>query len=183
VRNRKLPAQLQGSILISETVGNRSPPLEEYRVQLYYATIDIMVGEIEARFDSVNLSLMKAMQALTPKSAKFLDFDTLVPFLSHYSISPVEEVRTEMLTAKQMLTSGDELKNLHHVYEQLALVPQGFPQLLECLKIAMTFGVTSASAERSFSSLRRIKTYLRSTMTQERLNHLAMLYVERATLL
>ena len=61
-----------------------------------------------------------------------------------------------------MLTSGDELKNLHHVYEQLALVPQGFPQLLECLKIAMTFGVTSASAERLFSSLRRIKTYLRT---------------------
>ena len=81
VRNRKLPARLQGSILTSETVGNRSLPVEEYCVQLYYATIDMMVGEIEARFDSVNLSLMKAMQALTPKSAKFLDFDTLAPFL------------------------------------------------------------------------------------------------------
>lgn len=90
VKNRKLPARLQGSILSSETVGNQSPPMEEYRVQLYYATIDIMVGEIEARFDSVNLPLMKAMQTLTPKSAKFLDFDTLVPFLSHYSISPVK---------------------------------------------------------------------------------------------
>lgn len=52
MRNRKLPAQLQGSILTSETVDNRSLPMEEYRVQLYYANIDIMVGEIEARFDS-----------------------------------------------------------------------------------------------------------------------------------
>jgi len=82
--------------------------MEEYRVQLDYATIDFMVGEIEAWVDSVNLSLMKAMQALTPKSAKFLDFDTRA--LSHYSVSPDEEVRTEMLTAKQMLTSEDELK-------------------------------------------------------------------------
>lgn len=43
----------------------------------------------------------------------------------------------------------------------------------------MTLGVTSASAERSFSSLRRVKTYLRSTMTNDRLNHLALLSIER----
>ena len=45
----------------------------------------------------------------------------------------------------------------------------------------MDFGVTSASAsaEHSFSSLKRVKTYLRLTMTQERLNNLALLYIER----
>ena len=51
--------------------------------------------------------------------------------------------------------------------------------LLRCLKIAMTFGVTSAPAEHSFSSLRRIKTYLRSTMGQEWLTNLSLLYIER----
>ena len=178
-RNRRLPARLQGVILTSETLGNRSLPVEQYCTQLYFATIDIMVGEIEKRFDSVNLSLMKAMQALTPKSTKFLDYDTLLPFLSHYHVLQVEEVRTELLTAKQMLASNGSLKTLHDVYDQLDTVPQGFPQLMDCLKIAMTFGVTSASAERSFSSLKHVKTYLRSTMTQERLNNLALLYIER----
>ena len=91
--------------MTSETLGNRSLPIEEYCTQLYFATIDIVIGEIEKRFDSVNLSLMKAMQALTPKSPKFLDYDTLLPFLSHYGMSQVEEVRTEWLTAKQMLIS------------------------------------------------------------------------------
>ena len=42
----------------------------------------------------------------------------------------------------------------------------------------MTMGVNTASAERSFSSLRRLKTYLHSTMTKERLSNLA-LYIER----
>jgi len=51
--------------------------------------------------------------------------------------------------------------------------------LLKRLKIAMTFGMSSATAERSFSSLRRIKNYLRSTMTQERLSNLSLLYIER----
>ena len=174
IRCRRLPARLQGVILTSETLGNRSPPVEEYCTQLYFATIDIMVGEIEKRFDNVNLSLMKAMQALSPKSTKFLDYDTLLPFLSHYCIAQAEEVRTELLTAKQMLVSNEGLKSLHNVYD-----PLGFPQLMECLKIAMVFGVTSASAERSFSSLKHVKTYLRATMTQERLNNLALLYIER----
>ena len=44
-----------------------------------------MVGGPEAQFD-MNLSLMKAMQALAPKSYKFLDFNTLLHFLSHYCI-------------------------------------------------------------------------------------------------
>ena len=97
---------------------------------------------------------MKAMQALTPKSNEFLDYDTLLPFLLHYCNAQVEEVRTELLTSKQMLASTVSLNTL---YDQLGTVPLGFPQLIECLRIAMTFGVTSASAECSFSSLKRVK--------------------------
>jgi hAT family C-terminal dimerisation region len=39
---------------------------------------------------------------------------------------------------------------------------------------------SSATAERSFSTLRRLKTYLRATMAQERLNHLAVLHVHKS---
>ena len=45
------------------------------------------------------------------------------------------------------------------------------------LRIYFMFPVTSATAERAFSSLRRIKTFLRSTMTHCRLNNLFLLYV------
>ena len=38
--------------------------------------------------------------------------------------------------------------------------------------------VTVASGERSFSKLKLIKTYLRSTVSQKRLNSLAMISVE-----
>jgi uncharacterized protein YeeX (DUF496 family) len=42
--------------------------------------------------------------------------------------------------------------------------------------------VTVASAERSFSKLKLLKSYLRSTMTQERLNALAVIAIESDTL-
>ena len=39
--------------------------------------------------------------------------------------------------------------------------------------------MTVASGEQSFSKLKLIKTYLRSTMNQERLTNLAILSIER----
>lgn len=38
---------------------------------------------------------------------------------------------------------------------------------------------TNDTSERSFSALHTVKTYLRTTMTQERLNHLMDLHVHR----
>ena len=42
--------------------------------------------------------------------------------------------------------------------------------------ILLVMPATNATSERSFSALRRIKSYLRSTMTQRRLNHLMLLH-------
>ena len=41
------------------------------------------------------------------------------------------------------------------------------------LRLYLTLPLTSATAERCFSSLRHLKSYLRSTMTQKRLNQLS----------
>ena len=42
-----------------------------------------------------------------------------------------------------------------------------------------TIPITTATAERSFSALRRIKTYLRSTMTEAKLNNVLLLHTHR----
>ena len=45
----------------------------------------------------------------------------------------------------------------------------------------MVLPVTSYEAEHSFSTLRRLKAYLHTTMSQERLNGLALLNVYNST--
>lgn len=47
------------------------------------------------------------------------------------------------------------------------------------LKIFVTIPVTTATTERSFSTLRRLKTYLRSTTGEDRLHGLALLNIHR----
>ena len=54
-----------------------------------------------------------------------------------------------------------------------------FSEMDKLLKIYLTVPVTTATAERTFSTMRRIKTYLRSTMTQERLNHAMTLHIHK----
>jgi hypothetical protein len=49
------------------------------------------------------------------------------------------------------------------------------------IRIFLSLPVTVAEAERSFSKLGLIKTYLRSNISQERLNACAILSVERET--
>jgi len=54
-----------------------------------------------------------------------------------------------------------------------------FPNIECLLKILCNIPVTTVTSERSFSSLKRIKTYLRSTMNQSRLNGLEMLNINK----
>jgi hypothetical protein len=54
--------------------------------------------------------------------------------------------------------------------------------LSQCVKLVtliLCIPASVASAERSFSALRRVKTYLRSTMGQPRLSHLPILHIHR----
>ncbi|XP_048504198.1 uncharacterized protein LOC125499433 [Beta vulgaris subsp. vulgaris] len=53
-----------------------------------------------------------------------------------------------------------------------------FPNLVIAYRIMLTIPVTVASAERSFSKLKLLKSYMRSTMSQERLNGLALIAIE-----
>ena len=54
-----------------------------------------------------------------------------------------------------------------------------YPNIHLLLRLFATLPVTTGTNERSFSTLRRLITYLRSTMGQDRLNGLAHLSVNR----
>ncbi|KAF4514077.1 UNVERIFIED_CONTAM: hypothetical protein B566_EDAN018909 [Ephemera danica] len=54
-----------------------------------------------------------------------------------------------------------------------------FCETVKLLQIVCTMPMTSAEAERVFSTLKRIKTFLRNSMGEERLNALAMLSIEK----
>jgi len=54
-----------------------------------------------------------------------------------------------------------------------------YPYLYTLLKVALSIPVSSTTCERSFSTMRRIKNWLRTSMDQERFSSLAIINIER----
>ncbi|KAF8044639.1 hypothetical protein N665_7371s0001 [Sinapis alba] len=65
------------------------------------------------------------------------------------------------------------------VLDYLKRMKDNYSSIWIAYRIMLTIPVSVASAERSFFKLKLIKSYLRSTMSQERLNGLAMLSIEK----
>ena len=80
------------------------------------------------------------------------------------------------------LVDGKRVESISGVVEivkNLSPVRRLYAELSKLLILLIVIPTTSATAERSFSCLRRIKTYLRSTMNQERLNLLLILHTHQ----
>ena len=54
-----------------------------------------------------------------------------------------------------------------------------FREVYKLTRIFFTLPVTTATAERTFSTLRRLKTFLRSTLSQPNLNHCMLLHAHK----
>ncbi|XP_042386417.1 zinc finger MYM-type protein 1-like [Zingiber officinale] len=72
-----------------------------------------------------------------------------------------------------------EAKRAIDVLNHLKDVDDCYPNAYIAYRILLTILVTVVTAERSFSKLKLIKNYLRSTMSEERLNGMAMLSIEK----
>ena len=68
----------------------------------------------------------------------------------------------------RQLINRKKLENIENLFRSM------FVQVESLLKLCLLSPASPSSAERSFSTFRRLKTYLRSTMTQNRLNSLML---------
>ena len=79
----------------------------------------------------------------------------------------------------QVLVNWSFLETLHLLCNPTYHLYDAFPEVCKVYSIAVAIPISTCTAERSFSALKRVKTRLRSTMTQERLEDLLMMTVER----
>ena len=74
----------------------------------------------------------------------------------------------------------DNVKELVEFVQSLSATTKSFvPQVTVLAKILLVMPATNAVSERSFSAMKRVKTFLRSTTSDYRLNHLMVLHVHK----
>ncbi|XP_042466060.1 zinc finger MYM-type protein 1-like [Zingiber officinale] len=159
---------------------------ESFRVNYFLFIVDQAHSSIESRFAQFKkyqeifgfLFNVERLQCSDDESL-LRSCKNLESSLAHNGYSDVngDDLFSELTFLKCSLP--EESKSAIDVLDYLKKMDGCFPNAHVAYKILLTIPVTVASAERSFSKLKLIKTFLRSTMSQERLNGLAMLSIEK----
>ena len=91
------------------------------------------------------------------------------------------ELSTQLEVFSSGFTSENErvtIKQIIFFLRSLSVGQRAFyKQVCRIAHIILIMPATNAASERSFSTMKRVKTYLRSTMGQGRLNHLMTLNI------
>ena len=176
-------ASLTYSASISDT--SRDQNTTTFRV-LYVEIYDNVISQMQFRFGNVEqLSFFGLFDC--PKNtavSKKPDDEILKQLLLQYpSIFDHVRLRADLIG----LYSSDAMQ--HKTQTELldfiinSDLKETLPEACKLLELILTIPATTASVERSFSALKRIKKFYRSNMLQERLSSLGIISIEKKRLL
>ena len=138
-----------------------------------------MNSELERRFDQAGMTTAAKREEVLLNSARGLD--SVISALQ----LPTREFESLALQLK-MLVGLTKDQSFHTVQDlgrfMATLQPQTrglFSEVEKLIHLCLCLPVSTACSERSFSALRRLKTWLRSTVSQSRLTHMALLHVHK----
>ena len=169
--------------------GNAAPEfhtsIEGYYRPAYFEVLDVICSTIEDRFRQPGYQLYSNLEQLLLKAVCKENYSSEFDFVTKFYGPDLNVHALEMqlqIFATNFIMEGkktsikDILKYLRNISSaQRALLSE----ICIIAKLILVMPATNAVSERSFSALRRVKTYLRSTMKQTRLNHLMILHVHK----
>jgi hypothetical protein len=157
-----------------------------HKVNTWYAVLDVSVQQITSRFLQNSFQELVNAESLLLTAAKGQPFEAeLEKFCSFYDDFDGDSLRPQLKilgsAIKQADDSGQQL-SLGIVAELLKKIPGANVLLRDVWRLMLLLLVmpaSAAAAERSFSSLRRVKNYMRNTLGQSKLNSLLLLHCHK----
>lgn len=146
----------------------------------YYKMIDAALVKLNERFvKQEGLREHEKLERLLSAEEK-VDVDRIKASIQHWPPElEIEGLKSELEVFKKKYQCSC-LKEYVGALTGLAKNMRPlFPNLENLVRLLIALPSSSATAERSFSGLRRLKTWLRSKMGQKRLNSVAVLHTHR----
>ncbi|VEN51205.1 unnamed protein product [Callosobruchus maculatus] len=153
-------------------------PSEFWKRSLIIPYLDSIITSLEVRFAEENTPSF-ALSQLHPAHMQNMPVGSLKEACETFAqFYDIPNIKNEIELWQQLWQNKSNVAELS-VVDVLKDAKVFFPGTFRALKILITLPFTTCTIERSFSSLRRMKTWLRSTMVESRLNGLAMMSVHR----
>ena len=157
--------------------------------QQYFLALNKIINKLLRRLDQRDLNIIIDVENLLLKNANESQVDICIPEsvirtyekdLNFENIKLVKAITRSYLKAHKItgytIKKVTNIRTLCEIFNSNPVVKMMCPELHVLLKLYMTVPVTTANTERMFSVMRRVKTYLCSSMSQERLNHTILLH-------
>ncbi len=174
----KQSSKLQGYITMSQLAGRSESTKDTFHTSIFCPVLDSMLCELNRRFSKPICEIIIGIQALNPTSATFCQEEALSPFASIYSYN-IDDLRHELYQIKIILERKVQAgiqKPICIVDSTVLIEPykEVFHELFRLCKITVAILVSTAACERSFFTFKLVKSYLRSTMNEDRLSNLGL---------
>ena len=184
-RKRRAPRRIE---IGSSDGDHHSSPYDFFRM-VYYEALDLATTSITERFDQPGYKVYQNLEALVLKVCGGEKYDEHLDFVCEFYGEDFDKdlLKVQLSLFHTLVTEGDQCKDsdltIHNIVRVLANLSIGqqvaLSQIFILMKLLLVMPATNATSERSFSTLRRIKSYLRATMSQERLNSLLTLHIRK----
>lgn len=182
------------AVKISENIGKFKDSISKIRESKYCEnSSQTLSREAKEVCDYICVDIVErysfTRQLLAAKLLNKANFD------SYAKTTPLEEVfattraypmiqKENLLLELQVFYSRSDLHNYSKLTDLLLFIfrnnlQETFQELTKLINIILTIPMTTSEPERCFSTLKRIKTFLRNNMNQDRLNALAMISIEK----
>lgn len=160
-------------------------PEKKFEVQFFNTLLDTALSSLRERFHqirdySTTWSFLFNLKNIPPREELIKHCADLQIILTVDLKSDIDgNMLCDELIGFQTFLQGEvvtPVQGLNFIKQHN--IQELYPHIWVALRILLTIPVSVASGERSFSKLKLIKTYLRSTMSQTRLTSLATLSIE-----
>lgn len=152
-------------------------PEDYYRAAIFIPYMDSLITALQSRF-SENNDVITSLSYLLPHEAILAEKeDYMIHMKKIQEFYGLDNFCVQADTWFEVQRAKTE----HEPIGAVELLDQTlcFPAVKQALLMYITLPATTCTVERSFSTLRRVKTWLRSTMTDNRLSALCMMSVHR----
>ena len=178
-RRRKVPRRFE----VGESAGEHPTTVRDHYRRIYFEAIDLITTAIDNRFQQKGLNMLQKLETtLTTVQQPLQESEVVKEVMKFYGadFSHPDRLETQLTLLHTSLESPTDLMSIITYLKSLSSVEKHFfTEVIKVVKLILVMPATNATSERSFSALRRLKTWLRTTTTQSRLNWCMLLHIHK----
>lgn len=170
--------------------GSYCDAVEDLYRRQYFEALDCAIAGITDRFHQPGYAVYKNLEGLLVNAANNVPHEEYLDRVTSFykddfnSVELSAQLRNLGTSfSNERRTTTISLSECLQYLRRLSPAEKSFySEVVRLARLILVMPATNAVSERCFSAMRRLKTYLRSTMQQSRLNHVMLLHIHKELL-